>query len=136
MCGCGAHNAIVDCTCQCDHTYEWLVLYKERALVAESQLQGRSLRKNRKSREKQQNLIITENRETFDVKDRLAVFTYDSHWTGDTIRAFLEGLKPTADNLREAGAIAVLVLSSDVTVKTLDEHLLTELGLQRIPETP
>jgi hypothetical protein len=126
MCGCGAHNAFVDCTCQCDHTEEHRALWKERALLAESQLRGTQ----------QQERLLTEGRETFDVKDRLAVFTYDSHWTGDTIRAFLEGLKPTADNLREAGAIAVLVLSSDVTVKTLDEHLLTELGLQRIPETP
>jgi hypothetical protein len=75
-------------------------------------------------------------RETFDVRDRLAVFTYDSHWTQGAIEQFLEALKPTADNLREAGAIAVLVLSSDVTLKTLDERLLTELGLQRIPETP
>jgi len=79
--------------------------------------------------------MADEVRDTFDVKDRLIIFTYDSHWTGDTIRNFLEGLQPTADKLREAGAIAVLVLSSDLSVKTLDERLLTELGLQRIPET-
>jgi hypothetical protein len=116
MCGCGAHNALVDCTCNCDHTEDRMLQWKERALLAESQ--------------------VKDGRETFDVKDRLAVFTYDSRWTGDAIRRFLELLQPTADNLREAGAIAVLVISSDVTLKTLDEHLLTELGLQRIPETP
>jgi hypothetical protein len=73
-------------------------------------------------------------RETFDVKGRLILFTYDSHWTADTVEKFLESLKGTSDKLHEAGAIAVLVLSSDVTLKTLDERLLTQLGLQRIPE--
>lgn len=73
-------------------------------------------------------------RQTFDVKDRLIVFTYDSHWTGDAVRGFLESLQPTSEKLREAGAIAVLVLSSDVSLKTLDERLLTQLGLQRIPD--
>jgi hypothetical protein len=72
-------------------------------------------------------------RETFDVKDRLVIFTYDKTWTGDAVDKFLQSLQPTSEKLHEAGAIAVLVLSSDVSLKTLDERLLTELGLQRIP---
>lgn len=75
---------------------------------------------------------MSEARETFDVKGRLAVFTYDSHWTHDTVRAFMERLQPTAIKLEEAGAIAVIVLSSDVTLHTLNEQQLSEIGLQRI----
>ena len=39
MCGCQAHYALVDCTCDCDHTHDLIRLWKERALEAESQLE-------------------------------------------------------------------------------------------------
>lgn len=73
-------------------------------------------------------------RQTFDVKDRLIVFTYDSHWTQEAIERFMEALKPTADKLIETGAISVVALSSDITLNTINERQLTEMGLQRIPD--
>ena len=74
---------------------------------------------------------MTHDRETFDVKGRLILFTYDTNWSQSTIQQFLEALGPTATKLEEAGAIAVLVLSSDVTLNSLNETHLKDLGLQR-----
>jgi len=74
-----------------------------------------------------------DDRETFDVAGRLVVFSYDKTWDRETISGLLEMLTPTATKLQEAGAIAVVLISDDVSVSTIDEQRLTEIGLQRVP---
>jgi hypothetical protein len=74
-----------------------------------------------------------DDRETFDVAGRLIVFSYDKNWDRETISGLLEMLTPTATKLQEAGAIAVVLISDDVNVSTMDDQQLTEIGLQRVP---
>lgn len=41
MCGCAAHHVLVDCTCQCDHTNDRLIQWRQRAQQAEAALAAR-----------------------------------------------------------------------------------------------
>jgi hypothetical protein len=38
VCSCPAHNALVDCECQCDHTNDRLAQWHDRALTAEAEI--------------------------------------------------------------------------------------------------
>jgi hypothetical protein len=68
--------------------------------------------------------------EVVDVVGKLVVFTYEAGETPEKIEGFIAALQQTADNLKEAGAINVIVLASDITLNTLDEQQLTVMGLQ------
>jgi hypothetical protein len=69
---------------------------------------------------------MNDNFDTYEVKDRLVVFQLKGNG-----QEFIENLGPTADKLVEAGATAVIVLTDGITLDTLDEQQLTEIGLKR-----
>lgn len=68
--------------------------------------------------------------EVVDVAGKLVVFTYQAGDSPIQIDSFMSALQPTADNLKEAGAINVILLASDITLTTLDEEQLSQMGLQ------
>lgn len=69
-------------------------------------------------------------RETFDVKDRLIIFTYDPHWTEEMLHTFMEQLQPVALDVKQRGAAGVIAVPVDVTISSLNEHELAKLGLR------
>ena len=72
--------------------------------------------------------------QALDVKDRLIIFRYAYHLDSEVVRNMVEKLESTATNMKEAGAIAVLFISDDITLESLNEQHLTDLGLRKVDE--
>jgi len=76
----------------------------------------------------------SDDRETFDVKDRLIILSYSTPRTQGMVNSLLEQLAPVAIKLEEAGAVAVLLLPDDMSVTTMTDEQLAEIGLRKAPQ--